>query len=111
MSRVGKVILSIVLVLMLFFSSSITTLPVKQAFGQLSSLDLGFTFDSENALLRNDLKSIGINLSSPLQFSNNNDIMKYCNFLSDPTKQALIQDCTSTELKDENGNFLLEILT
>ena len=48
-------------------------------------------------------------MSSPLKFSTPANINQYCNFLSNQTKQSMIEYCTSTELKDESGNFLGDI--
>ena len=73
---------------------------------QISPLDLDFTYDEANSNLRTSLHSDEINMSRPLQFFSQTDINQYCHFFSDDKKQALVKFCTSTELKDKNGNFL-----
>lgn len=74
-----------------------------------SSLDLDFSYEEANSNIRSNLLSFGINMSKPLKFSTQADISQYCNFLTDPKKQSLVQYCTSTELKDRKGNFLGDI--
>ncbi len=73
---------------------------------QISSLDLDFSYDEANSNLRASLLSHDINMSKPIRFSSQSDINQYCNFFSDEKKQALVKYCTSTEIKDINGNFL-----
>ena len=73
---------------------------------EVSALDLDFSYEKANSDLKKILLTHGINMSNPLRFSSQSYISQYCNFLSDPKKQALIKFCTSTELKDKNGNFL-----
>jgi hypothetical protein len=73
---------------------------------QISPLDLDFTYDEANSNLKTSLLSHDINMSRPLQFFSQTDINQYCNFFSDQKKQALVKFCTSTEIKDKNGNFL-----
>src|SRR5690348_2959268 len=76
---------------------------------QISPLDLDFTYDEANSNLRTSLHSDEINMSRPLQFFSQTDINQYCHFFSDSKKQALVKFCTSSELKDKNGNFLGDI--
>ena len=76
---------------------------------QISPLDLDFTYDEANSDLRTTLLSHNINMSKPLQFFSQSDITQYCNFFSDQKRQALVKFCTSTEVKDANGNFLGDI--
>ena len=42
-------------------------------------------------------------MTKPIRLSSPTDVRQYCNFLTDPTKQALVTYCTSTELKDNQG--------
>lgn len=76
---------------------------------QVSPLDLSFSYDEANSNLRTSLRSHEINMSRPLQFFSQTDINQYCHFFSDSNKQALVKFCTSSELKDKNGNFLGDI--
>ena len=73
---------------------------------QISPLDLSFSYEEANSNLRVSLHSHEINMSRPLQFSSQSDINQYCHFFSNDTKQALVKYCTSTEIRDKNGNFL-----
>ena len=67
------------------------------------ALYLDFSYEEENSDLKSSLATHQINMSNPLKFFNAADITQYCNFLSDPKKQALVTYCTSTELKDKQG--------
>ena len=71
-----------------------------------NDLDLDFTYDKANSDLKTNLQSQNISMSSPLKFTKPTDIEKYCNFFSNEEKQKLVEYCTSTEIKDEKGNFL-----
>jgi hypothetical protein len=72
----------------------------------LSAYTLDFTYVEMNSDLRIVLSDQKINMSKPVRLSNQSDITQYCNFLSNQTKQAMIEYCTSTEIKDEHGKFL-----
>ena len=73
---------------------------------QISPLDLSFSYEEANLNLITSLHSHEINMSRPLQFFSQTDINQYCHFFTDDKKQALVKFCTSTELKDKDGNFL-----
>lgn len=70
------------------------------------SLNLDFTYDEANSKLKESMNSNGIKMSSALKFSQTKDIEKWCKLFDDTEKQNLVKYCTSTELKDSNGNFL-----
>ena len=71
--------------------------------GQVAFLD--FTYDEENSDLRNDLASVHINMTHPIRLSSAADVTQYCNFITDPKKQALVTYCTSTVLKNNQGTL------
>lgn len=73
-----------------------------------ASIYLDFSYDEANSNLRSTLASQHVNMTHPLRFSSQADINQYCNFLSDPKKQALVKYCTSAELRDPVG-FLGDI--
>ena len=73
---------------------------------KIDVLSLDFTYDEANSMLKQSLQSQGIAMSSPLRFHKQQDIEKWCSFFSDKEKQKLVEYCTSTEIKDQNGNFL-----
>lgn len=78
--------------------------------GEASSISyLDFSYEEANSNLKSTLALNHINMSNPLRFSSQTDINQYCNFLTDPKKQALVKYCTSTELRDKKGNFLGDI--
>lgn len=72
----------------------------------ISAYTLEISYEGVNSDLRGTLLHQQINMSKPLKLSTQTDINRYCNFLSNQTKQAMIEYCTSTELKDFHGNFL-----
>jgi len=72
----------------------------------ISAYTLDFTYAEANSDLKSTLISQNINMSKPLKFSTQSDITQYCNFLTNQTRQAMIEYCTSTEIKDEHDNFL-----
>ena len=69
--------------------------------GQVAFLD--FSYDEENSDLRTDLAAYHINMTHPIRLSSAADVQKYCNFIVDPKKQALVTYCTSTVLKNSQG--------
>ncbi|HSB56418.1 MAG TPA: hypothetical protein VLD38_01220 [Nitrosopumilaceae archaeon] len=73
---------------------------------KIDSLSLDFTYDEANSVLKQSLQSQGITMSSPLRFQKQQDIEKWCKFFTDQEKQKLVEYCTSTELKIQNGTFL-----
>lgn len=60
----------------------------------------------DNMILKQKLAEQHISMSSPVQLRTPDDIKKYCSFFTDSEKQKLVEYCTSTELKDKDGNFL-----
>ena len=78
----------------------------QQQSGQTAFLD--FSYDEENSDIRSALAINHINMSRPIILSSKSDVNQYCNFLTDPKKQALVTYCTSTEIKDNQG-FLGDI--
>ncbi|MDE1770495.1 MAG: hypothetical protein KGI28_08100 [Thaumarchaeota archaeon] len=64
---------------------------------------LDFSYDEANSDIRSNLALHHINMTKPIRLSSPSDVHQYCNFLTDPTKQALVTYCTSTELKDTEG--------
>jgi hypothetical protein len=72
----------------------------------LSAYTLDFTYAEVNSDLKSTLIDQNINMSKPVKFSTQSDITQYCDFLTNQTKQSMIEYCTSTEIKDEHGNFL-----
>lgn len=72
----------------------------------ISAYTLEISYETVNSDLKNILIHQQINMSSPLKFSTQANINQYCNFLSNQTKQAMIEYCTSTELKDAHSGFL-----
>ncbi len=59
-----------------------------------------------NLILKQKLSEAEISMSSPIQLRTPDDIKQYCSFFADGEKQKLVEYCTSTELKDKDGNFL-----
>ena len=71
-----------------------------------SSPELDFQYVSANAKLKENLEIYNISMSTTLEFGKPDLIAKYCSFFDDKNKQKLVEYCTSTELRDSEGNFL-----
>ena len=70
------------------------------------SLSLDFNYEDANSNLKKTLENSKISMSSPIQLSKIDDIKKFCTFFEDKSIQNLVDFCTSTELRDFEGNFL-----
>ena len=68
--------------------------------------ELKFTYLESNAKLKESLALHGISMSSPVKLSTIKDIEKFCSFFADKNKQDQVDYCTSTELRDSDGEFL-----
>lgn len=79
---------------------------LSDKYEQSSALNLDFTYEEGNSQLKKSMLSNGIYMSSALKFSKTEDIEKWCSLFNDTKKQNLVNYCTSTELKDDSGNFL-----
>ena len=96
---IGAVIVAGIIVALLGQSAVLPT-PTKQE----SISDTKYV--EANLLLKEKLAEKQIQMSSPIKVGTSEGIKKYCTFFSSPEKQKLIQYCTSTELKNQNGTFL-----
>lgn len=68
--------------------------------------ELDFNYAEANSKLEKNLEPLGILMSSPITLINKNSIAEYCTFFGEESKQKLVEFCTSTELKDSEGEFL-----
>ena len=68
--------------------------------------ELDFTYNAANTKLQQNLGSLGVSMSSPINIINKNMINEHCTFFSQSDKQEIVDFCTSTELKDSDGKFL-----
>ncbi|MEX0640813.1 MAG: hypothetical protein WD018_08340 [Nitrosopumilaceae archaeon] len=68
--------------------------------------ELNFTYVDSNAKLKESLALHGISMSSLVKLSTIKDIEKFCSFFADKNKQDQVDYCTSTELRDSDGEFL-----
>lgn len=95
------VIAAVIILTQISTGPSVSIVPVG-----ISAFTLDYTYEEVNSDLKSTLVTQNINMSNPLKFSTTADINQYCNFLSNQTKQAMLEYCTSTEIKDEHANFL-----
>jgi hypothetical protein len=103
---VGIAVTVVVVAVLLVLTQS-NTLQVQQSTPTgISAYTLELSYEGVNSDLRSTLSNQQINMSKPLKFFTQADLTQYCNFLSNKTKQAMIEYCTSTELKDFHGAFL-----
>ena len=68
--------------------------------------ELKFTYIESNAKIKENLALHGISMSSPVKLSTIKDIEKFCSFFTDKTIQDQVDYCTSTELRNSDGEFL-----
>jgi len=96
----GAIIAAVIILITQF-----NILPVVDQDNQQSSqvAFLDFSYDEANSDIKSALATYHINMTKPIRLSSQTDINQYCNFLTDPKKQALVTYCTSTELKDKQG--------
>lgn len=71
----------------------------------IDPLTLDFDY-SINAQIASGLSEKEISMSSPIKIITPTAIEKYCTFFDDPIKQSQVQYCSSTELLDQNDDFL-----
>lgn len=96
---IGAVIVAGIIAVLLGQSAILPT-PTKQE----SISDTKYV--EANSLLKEKLTEKQIQMSSPIKIGTPEGIKKYCTFFSSSEKQKLVQYCTSTELKNQNGTFL-----
>lgn len=96
----------LVLVVAILALSHFYTLSNHASSTMISAYTMNFTYAKVNSDLKKTLHMQKLSLSDPLKFNTKAEIDKYCNFLSNKTKQDMIEYCTSTELKDSQGGFL-----
>ncbi|NDF26396.1 MAG: hypothetical protein EB153_02330 [Nitrosopumilaceae archaeon] len=96
---IGAVIVAGIIAVLLG-QSAISPTPTKQE----SISDTKYV--EANSLLKEKLGEKQIRMSSPIKIGTPEGIKKYCTFFASSKKQNLVQYCTSTELKNQNGTFL-----
>lgn len=77
--------------------------PIEEETSKDNSLTIQYSainFELQKSLSENQLL-----MSNPIKITTPESILKYCNFFSD-SKIDSIEYCTSTEIKDSDGNFL-----
>jgi hypothetical protein len=100
---IAAVAIAVIIIVLTQFNTPQTTQTTPTG---ISAYTLEISYETVNSDLKSTLINQQINMSKPLKFSTPADLNQYCNFLSNQTKQAMIEYCTSTELKDTRGNFL-----
>lgn len=88
------------MLIVVYSTTGIAAMPKTDSFA------LDFTYEEANSNLKQSMQSHGILMSSALKFEEQKDIEKWCSFFTDQEKQKLVEYCTSTEIKDQKGNFL-----
>lgn len=78
----------------------------KVAHTQESFQELDFTYTDANSKLKGSLSSHGISMSSPVKIGKTEDIVEFCTFFEDENKQSQVDYCTSTELRNSDGEYL-----
>lgn len=68
--------------------------------------ELEFSYDDSNLKLKQNLDSKKISMSSPIKLIGRNQLDEYCTFFENKELQNQIEYCTSTELRNFEGNYL-----
>lgn len=87
-------------------ATSVFTLTKDNPIEPMSLPELDFTYTDSNLKLKQNLESREISMSSPLKFSTISDLNKFCAFFENTQLQNQVEYCTSTELRDSEGNYL-----
>ncbi|KAF6244038.1 hypothetical protein C6988_00140 [Nitrosopumilus sp. b1] len=95
-SGIIAVVIGLIVILAYSFPAEDEAIKLNPLTIQYSSLN----FELQKLLSENQLQ-----MSNPIKISTPESILKYCNFFAD-SKIDAIEHCTSTEIKDSNGNFL-----
>ena len=97
-----KIIGAIIVAVAIVIIASTLLIPDNQ---EVKSASLSSGYEETNENLKSTLKMHQISMSSPLKLTGDL-INQYCTFFSDQQIQNSIEYCTSTELKDSEGNYL-----
>lgn len=90
------VVIGLAIIMVYSFPSEEETIKANPLTIQYSAIN----FELQKALSDNQIL-----MSNPIKISSPESILKYCNFFTDSTIDE-IEHCTSTEIKDSDGNFL-----
>jgi hypothetical protein len=104
MNKVIPIVICAVIVMLIGITVFVSDFVPTES--QIEQKEHTSTYLTLNGLIKAKLESQQIQMSSPIKLSKQDDLQKYCSFFTDPTKQDLVQYCTSTELKDINDAFL-----
>lgn len=99
----GIAIATVVIIYFVLPTAGPVTVSNTKPSDQVAFLD--FSYDEENSDLKSHLALYHINMTKPIILSSQADVAQYCNFLTDPKKQALVTYCTSTVLASKYGNL------
>lgn len=67
---------------------------------------LGFTYNESNAKLKQNLENKEISMSSQIKLVSKSNLAEFCTFFENEELQNQVEYCTSTELRDSEGNYL-----
>jgi hypothetical protein len=88
-------------IIVLFGFGISNDVPVQESFSELE-----FTYTDANSKLKENLASYGVSMSSAVTLSTAKDITEFCSFFDDKNIQSQVEYCTSTELRNSEGEFL-----
>ena len=78
----------------------------NEKFGTDALPELDFLYDDSNLKLKQNLDSKKISMSSPIKLIDRNQLDEFCTFFENKALQNQIEYCTSTELRNSDGNYL-----
>ena len=68
--------------------------------------ELEFTYNESNSKLKQNLELKEISMSSPVKLVSQKSLNEFCTFFENEDIQNQVEYCTSTELRDSEGNYL-----
>ncbi|HEY7367635.1 MAG TPA: hypothetical protein VH562_04155 [Nitrosopumilaceae archaeon] len=98
---IGIAIAVVAIIVSISFGISTDVSPIQESFPELD-----FTYTDANLKLKERLFSHGVSMSSPVKLEKTEDIAEFCTFFEDENKQSQVDYCTSTELRNSDGEFL-----
>ena len=94
-------------------ATAVSVIIISFSFGQTNDMvmpeslsELEFTYADANLKLKEDLDSYGVSMSSPIKLDSKKDVTKFCSFFEEENLQNQVEYCTSTELRNSEGEFL-----
>lgn len=104
--KIFLIIVVSIAVILLVTGIGLTLNDPDDKINSLSLPELEFTYNESNAKLKQNLENKEISISSPIKLVSQSNIAEFCTFFEKEELQKQVEYCTSTELRDSEGNYL-----